>query len=727
MTHTYHLNFPAGLDADQVATWLTAVSGTLTTGPRRLVNVSSLAFEVEADERGIQYRLVVPEETADFLTGQLRALIPGSTAQPAGGEEPPRHWTAAVELGQTNPRRSLGTVNPATTAASLLAAMQGLGRGEALLLQWVVSPALRQRPPRAANELVLPGRRFTPRPDRDRINDVRAKLSEPNFLGVLRVAVKAPTKERGEHLLARIRASLHAVGTSDNRLKQRLTTSGRVVSRVESRAVPTLFPMQLAGSELVALICWPIGSPHVAGLPRSRTRQLAATGAVPRTGRVIARSNFPGGERPLALGVVESAQHLQVVGPTGSGKTALLANLITQDMNAGRGVILIESKGDLFQAALERVPERRLSDVVLLDVSDTEYPVGFNILTGSPYVVAADIQRLFDHLYPQDARGVRVRAGFYHLVLTLMMSTGASEKMTFADLQPLAVPRPDQEDFARRLIQGVSHLDELAVWWSEITSLGRPQRNAYFKPLIDRIWQLTSRRSLRNIIGQSQCTLNLTDIIRRRKILLVNLGRATEGKDTAGLLGSLLLNSIWSAVQAGAANPERPTMLYLDEFQDFLNLPISPADMFAQARSLGLAMTVAHQHLSQLSKELLDATQNNARSTVVFQTSADEAKDFARQFGPSVTEDDFMNLDRFEVVTRLATTGGVSSPMTGVTLPPVDPTGFGREARRLSRSTYGRPVAEVEAEIKQRRGGTPAPRASTRRRRFGGPSNSTSR
>ncbi|MDX3695967.1 TraM recognition domain-containing protein [Streptomyces europaeiscabiei] len=721
MTHTYRLNFAAGLDADQVATWLTAVSGTLTTGPRRLVNVSSLVFEVEADERGIQYRLVVPEETADFLTGQLRALIPGSTATPAGGEEPPRHWTAAVELGQTNPRRSLDTVNPATTAASLLAAMQGLGRGEALLLQWVVSPALRQRPPRAANELVLPGRRFTPRPDRDRINDVRAKLSEPNFLGVLRVAVKAPTKVRDEHLLARVRSSLAAVGSSSNRLKQRLTTSGRVVSRVESRAVPTLFPMQLAGSELVALICWPIGSPHVAGLPRSRTRQLAATGAVPRTGRVIARSNFPGNDRPLALGVVESAQHLQVVGPTGSGKTALLTNLIAQDMNAGRGVVLIESKGDLFQAVLDRVPERRLSDVVLLDVSDTEYPVGFNILTGSPYVVAADIQRLFDHLYPQDARGVRVRAGFYHLILTLMLSTGGAAPMTFADIGALAVPGPDQQDFAARLIRGVSHVDQLASWWQGFSDART--RATHFQPILDRIWQLNNRPSIRNIIGQSRSTLNLADIMRRRKILLVNLGRATEGRDTAGLLGSLLLNSVWSAVQAGAANPERPTMLYLDEFQDFLNLPISPADMFAQARSLGLAMTVAHQHLGQLTRELQDATKNNARSTVVFQTSADEARDFSRQFGRSVTDDDFVNLARFEVLMRLATTDGVSSPMSAVTYPPVDPTDSADIVRRLSRRTYARPVAEVEAEIKQRRGQQPAPRASTRRPRFGGPRN----
>ncbi|MEU3251081.1 hypothetical protein [Streptomyces sp. NPDC006997] len=675
-------------------------------------------FEVEADERGISYRLVVPEDTADFLTGQLRTLVPGSTATPAGADDAPNQWTAAVELGQTNPRRSLGIVNAGAISASLLATLQGLGRGEALLLQWVVSPALRQRPPQIAGELVVPGRRFASTPDRDRINDVRAKLSEPNFLGVLRVAVNAPTKQRSDQLMSRVRASLASVGSSSNRLKQRLTTSGRVVSRVEQRTVPTLFPMQLAGSELVALLAWPIGSPHVAGLPQGRTRQLAPTGAVSRTGRVIARSNFPGNERPVALGVIESAQHLQVVGPTGSGKTVLLSNLIAKDMNAGRGVVLIESKGDLFKEALARVPEHRLHDVVLLDVSDTDYPVGFNILQGSPFVVAADIQRLFDHLYPQDARGVRVRQGFYHLILTLMMSAGFTEPMTFADIGPLAVPKAHEADFARRLVEGVGHIEELATWWAGIDERSRA---AHFQPVMDRIWQLTSRRSLRNIIGQSRSTVNLDDILRSGKILLVNLSRATEGKDTAGLLGSLLLNSVWSAVQAGATSPDRPTMLYLDEFQDFINLPFAPADMFAQARSRGLAMTVAHQFLGQLSRELQGATQNNARSTVVFQTSADEARDFARQFGRSVTDDDFVNLRRFEVIMRLATSEGVSTPVTGVTLPPVEPTGLADEVRQLSRQNYGRPVAEVEAEIRQHRGGPPAPAASTRRRRFGGP------
>ncbi|MDX3277311.1 type IV secretory system conjugative DNA transfer family protein [Streptomyces scabiei] len=721
----YRLTFPTDLAAAQVVEWIRRISGTIQTGPRRLAGVPSIVFEVWADERGIIHRLLVPKEHERFIVPQLRTLVPGITVTP-DVEAPPHNWTTAVELGHTNPGRTLDVEG--TVPSSLLTDMGGLGRGESLLFQWVVSPAVRQRPPAQGRDAtsvhysvmgqLLGGTRSA---GKDEINDRRTKLSEPNFIGVLRLAARGRNKRHAMSLLAPLRNTLRSVGGQYNGFKRRLVPENTIIKRVERASSPALYPAQVSTSELASLVAWPVGGAHFVGLPRARTRQLPATAAIPRAGVVLALSTFPEQkDRPLALGVRQSTQHMQIVGPTDSGKTTLLNNIGVQAMEAGRGLILIESKGDLFKALRDRVPSHRVQDVVLLDVTDTDYPVGFNILQGSPYVVASDIQRLFDHLYPQDARGVRVRQGFYHLILTLLMSRNATTPMTFADIGALAVPRADQAEFSDNLIRGVSHVEELAGWWQDITNMPRTQRDSYFQPIIDRTWQLNNRRSIRNIIGQSNSTIDLREVIRGNKILLVNLGRATEGKDTAGLVGSLLLNAVWSAVQGGAANPSNPTALILDEFQDFINLPIAPADMFAQARSMGLAMTVAHQHLSQLSRELNDATQNNARSTVVFQTSADEARDFARRFGRSVSDDDFMNLGKYEVLMRLATTEGVSSPVTGKTMPSIDPTGFTDEVQRLSRERYARPVAEVEAEISARRGTQPKPERPNRPR-FGGP------
>jgi len=724
---TFRLTFPSNLDPEQVLTWLRTISGSRPSGISGLFSLPSMAFEVWATDRGITHRLHIPRAHVDFVVPQLRSLIPGLTVTP-DSEELVHEWTTAVELGHTNPSRTLSIPDAESLSTSLLTSMQGLKPSEAILLQWVVSPAVKEHLPTdrpvKTDHFSVVGSLLAgvSNAGKDEISDRRAKLSEPNFLGVLRVAAKAHDPHRADALIGRIRRSLTSSHGSHNGFRRRLSIGGRLLERIKHASPLFVFPAKLSASELAALISWPLGEPHIAGLPRRRTRHLAATAAIPRKGRVIARSNFPGDERLLALDPVESAKHLQVVGPTGSGKTALLTNLIAQDMEAGRGVILIESKGDLFNAVLDRVPEHRIQDVVLIDVTDTAYPVGFNILQGNPYAVAADIQRLFDHLYPQDARGIRVRQGFYHLILTLLMSEGAERPMTFADIGPLSVPRADQTEFAERLIQGVSHVEELAGWWQEIRGLSLSQREQYFRPLADRIWQLNNRRSIRNIIGQSDSTINLVDIVRGRKILLVNLGREAEGKDTAGLVGSLLLNAVYSAVLAGAANPQNPTMLYLDEFQDFINLPIAPEDMFAQARSKGLAMTVAHQHLGQLSRELQEATASNARSSVVFQTSVNDAKEFARRYGRSVTEEDFMSQQQFEVIMRLATNEGVSSPVTGVTLPPRETTGFAEEARNLSRNRYSRPVAEVERDIAKRRGVRSETAKPKKKRQFGGKS-----
>ena len=75
-------------------------------------------------------------------------------------------------------------------------------------------------------------------------------------------------------------------------------------------------------------------------------------------------------------------RHLHVVGQTGSGKSTLFANLVAQDLAAGRGVGLLDPHGSLALGALGSVPSRRAHEVVYLDPTDMERPIGFNVLDG---------------------------------------------------------------------------------------------------------------------------------------------------------------------------------------------------------------------------------------------------------------------------------------------------------------------------------------------------------
>jgi hypothetical protein len=87
---------------------------------------------------------------------------------------------------------------------------------------------------------------------------------------------------------------------------------------------------------------------------------------------------------------------------------------------------------------------------------------------------------------------------------------------------------------------------------------------------------------------------------------------------------------------------------------------------------------------------------------------------FAREFGRSVSDEDFMNLGQYEVLCRIATEEGVSAPVSGVTLPPTEPTGLADEAQTRSRRHYGRAIPNIQADIIQRR--TPREASQPKRR-----------
>jgi hypothetical protein len=309
---------------------------------------------------------------------------------------------------------------------------------------------------------------------KDAVADEREKLSSVNFLACLRIGVQAGSDERAGQLLGGIRAALMSTRTPQNALYSRVLPQGRLRAALDNARVPLLFPMQLTAAELSGLLAWPIGSPHVAGLPQGRSRHLPPSGAIPRRGLVVAQTNFPGAERPLGLSPSDACKHLHIVGPTGVGKTVLAGNLVAQAIQQGSGVIVMERKGDLFRLALDAVPERRLDDVIVIDVGDTR-PVGYNLLTeGNPRIAIEELCQLFEYLYPDMRRGIWARAALHRRLSTLITRPG----MTFIDLVPLLSPnaRSDVEQQWRdELIAGIRD-PELSASGSGSTTSLQPNR-----------------------------------------------------------------------------------------------------------------------------------------------------------------------------------------------------------------------------------------------------------
>lgn len=128
--------------------------------------------------------------------------------------------------------------------------------------------------------------------------------------------------------------------------------------------------------------------------------------------------------------------------------------------------------------------------------------------------------------------------------------------------------------------------------------------------------------------------------------------------------------------------------MVIDECHNFLNLPYPIEDMLAEARGFRVAMTLAHQHLGQLPRELREGMSTNARSKIFFNASPEDSRELSRHTAPRLSDHDLAHLGVYHAAVRLVLNGEEAQPFTMLTkpLPPAVP-GRAREIRGVARRT----------------------------------------
>jgi hypothetical protein len=357
------LRFPRGLKPDDVSAWL----GML--GALRV----AIALEVVATRNAIIHYLLVPKaRRADLLTGTW-AVLPGLRLQDASDylRARPTTWQAATELRITHLSHQLAADRAEATAAAFLGSLGQLEPRETVMIQWLVI-GMRTPRLRAASDAA-----------RDLARAEKLKHGQPLLQAAGRVAVQTPMRGRAGALLSRITGTLRLLDAPGVAVVRRSMPYWLAAQRLEQRALPvTVWPMAINVREAAGLVGVPLGADvSVPGLTLGRSRQLPP-GPVPSGGgTAIAVSNYPGRDgQPLVLRPEDRLRHVYVVGPTGVGKSNLLAQMAIADAAAGAGLALIDPKGDLVETVLERLPEAAAARVIVLDPSRTDTPVGFNPL-----------------------------------------------------------------------------------------------------------------------------------------------------------------------------------------------------------------------------------------------------------------------------------------------------------------------------------------------------------
>jgi hypothetical protein len=683
----YRLELPRRLTHDQVSGWLAALGSATRHIP--------VVIEIIATDHGISHFMAMPRFHARLLLSQARNMLPGLSA-----EEVSDYLTdeatirAAGELRLTSTSHPLGQERAAVASGALLSALHPLGRGQTVRISWVLAGTTTPHPAGLTN-LTWDLARFR-----------RLKQRTPLLRAVGRVAVTGEPSKIARALLYRVYSAMRVLDGPGASLVRRTLPWRVVAARIRDRSIPiTKWPAILNTRELAGLLAFPLDDVKAPGLTVGGARQIAAPPDMPRKGLVVAYSNYSGmTDRPLTLKRADLLHHMHVQGQTGTGKSTLIENLVIQAARLGDGIFVEDPKADTCEEILARLPENRVPDVVALNPAATDRPIGFNILQSardehSRELVVDNVVHIFGEIW-KASFGPRTTDVLRNALLTLTATRAPDgSAFTLAEVAPLL-----ENPTFRRFVVGQPGVPEsVRPFWAMYEAMSVGERGQTIGPSLNKLRALTTRTSLRLMLGQSK-GLDVADVFTKRRILLASLNKGIVGTETAQLLGALLLAGLQNAALRRAAIPKearRPAWAIVDEFQDVLRMGDDLADGLAQARGLGLGYVLVNQYLGQLPSST-QAALGTVRSSVVFQVDHDDARTMERRFGPSLTAEDLMSLGRHEIAARFCVDGQTRPPVTGKTVPLGEPIRDAFALMQASRERFGVPRADVEAALRAR-------------------------
>lgn len=662
------------------------------------------SFEVlgTAEAIGVQFACAAADRPV--LAQQLKAHFPDVVLAQVDGELE-RSWDPAsrarsviVELGLAEefmlPLRVLRRFS-ADPLTGIAAALSDLEPGEAGVLQVLWQPV---RHPWAASivRAVLDDRGSPFFLDAPEVTSLaREKVSRPLFACVIRVAARSPDPSRAMLITRSLGWALNVLANPPSNRLIPLKNGGYpddFHGRDLLRRTTHRSGMILSSSELVSLVHPPSSSVRVEKLIRETGKSRPAPAVATGHDYVLGSNIHAGRPAEVSLSEDQRSRHLYVVGASGTGKSTLMLSLILQDLEAGRGLALLDPHGDLVDEVVRRLPRSRLDDVVLLDPSDGEFPIGFNILQARSELertlLASDLVAVFRRL--STSWGDQMTSVLGNAILAFLESERGG---TLVDLRRFLV----EPKFRAEFLATVRDPEVVYYWQKEFPLLaGKPQA-----PLLTRLDIFLRPKTIRYMVAQQDSRLDLRHVMDEGKVVLARLSQGAIGEENAYLLGTLLVSKLQQLAmsrQELAAAERRPFYLYIDEFHNFVTP--SMEQILSGARKYRLGLVLAHQDLRQVqsrSAEVLNSVLSNPYTRVCFRVGDQDARTLAEGF-QHFDARDLQSLSTGQAIARVERSE-FDFNLATTPLPPADEAegaGLREHVVARTRERFGRPRGEVE-------------------------------
>ena len=419
-------------------------------------------------------------------------------------------------------------------------------------------------------------------------------------------------------------------------------------------------------------------------------------------------------KKEVRLKTEDRFRHFYVIWQTGTGKSSILQVMARQDFLNGEWVAVVDPHGDLVRDLLPFIPRERADDIIYFDPSDTDRPMGLNLLEANTEeekeLVAMDSLNIMIKLFWNEIFGPRLQDYFRNAVLTLMDYPGG---WAITDIVRLFTDPEFQKDHTRHVKNPI-----VKNWWDSTYASMWDREKAEIIPYFSaKFGQFITNKMMRNIIGQTKSSFDIGDIMQNKKILLVNLSKLMLWDLNSKLLGMMLVSKLQMAAMRRdkIAKEDRTNFyLYIDEFQNYVTDSIE--SILSEARKYRLSLNIAHQYLWQLeqsdaltksSLNLKNAIFGNVWSIMSYKIWPEDGEFMSKYYAPTFSDQDLVNMDKFKSVMKLAVDNQPTTPFSMIPLNPyleTWDTNITKAFIELSRLKYGRDKDFVSKEIEYRIG-----------------------
>ncbi|MBI2442943.1 MAG: type IV secretion system DNA-binding domain-containing protein [Candidatus Levybacteria bacterium] len=697
-------------------------------------NPQNLAFEIVGLPGDIRFYVHVPKKLRDFVEKQINGAYPDAeiTAidDPAAKQ---KHETivgndynifsqegkvafASLRLKSEGwkPMKVYKEfpVDPLSSITSILAKMS---QGEGVAIQMLITPA-GDAWKKAGKAHLSETKKTEANPetakyseDARSLESIENKVSKPGFYTTVRLVVSSSTKEAAEAHLENIVNAFEQYSSQASFGKNKIRFKGLFMNDFVYR----YFPMHgqvgvMTSEELATVYHFPNKAVATPGVYWVSSKRAPAPANLPTEGLYLGRSSYRGLSREVFMSRDDRRRHMYIIGKTGTGKTEFLKQMIMQDIKNGEGLAVIDPHGDLIEDILKLTPPSRAEDVILFDPSDTQRPMGFNMLDAQTeeqkhYVVSSIIGLMYK-LFDPNKTGI-IGPRFEHAIRNAMLTVMYEPGSTFIEV----VRSLTDSNFVQELLPKVQDPIVRRYWTDQIAQTSDFHKSEVLDYIVSKFGRFVTNKMIRNIIGQSNSAFNFRRVMDDGKILLVNLSKGRIGEENSSFLGLILVPKILVAAMSRQDMPQdqrRDFFLYVDEFQNFATPDF--AQILSEARKYRLNLVVANQFIGQMEEEVKNAIFGNVGTVASFRVGVTDANYLQHEFQPVFNESDLINVDRFNAYVKTIVNGEPVQPFSLHTTKDIseekklENMRVSELIKELSRLKYGRDVKVIESEIGQR-------------------------